>query len=206
MTVYSKLYNLLNSWLSTKGEDYNTYSKIDGNQTVYLNGVIYQVNGEYYNNGEVFWEILNPQNAVVTSEDNSIKITTPTSGEKKVNLPVLFESTDNIFVEMTYQGGSSQPIALSFNNTSNGSLGYCNHNGTSTFTNVFGSSSSTVTGSIREGDVFRLVRLDNVTYFYQNDNLLFTGSKSFSTSFYMGFYTNQNRIQKWSNIFVGRIT
>lgn len=205
-TLYDKVYKLFNSWLSDEAEDYVTLSGLVDNQGIYVNGNCYTTTIDYFNYGLNFWELLNPQSAVLSSEGNSIKITTPTSGEKKVNLPVLFASTDNCFVEMTYNGGSSQPIALSFNNTSNGSLGYLSHNGSSSFYNAIGSSNGNVSGTIREGDVFRLVRINNVNYFYQNDRLLFSGTKSFSTNFYIGFYTNSGRVQKWSNIIVGRLS
>lgn len=205
-TLYDKVYKLFNSWLSDEVEDYATFSQILDNQFIYVNGDCYTTSIEYYNFGKNFWELLNPQSALLSSENDTIKITTNSSGEKKVNLPVLFSSTDNCFVEMTANGGSSQPIALSFNNTSNGSLGYLSHDGASTFNNALGSSSVSVTGSVDYGsDVFRLVRLNGTNYFYQNDKLIFKGTKSFSSSFFLGFYTNSNRVQYWSNIIVGRI-
>ena len=160
----------------------------------------------YHNNGSDI-ELYNPQNAIITTENGILKITTNTDGEKKVSFPTeWFTTYDNVYMEMTYCGGTTQPIALCLNTENNNSVGWLSYDGASTFVNALGSSNINITHTATIGDVFRLERYNGVTDFYQNGELLFSGSRTFNDKFRFGFYTNNGRVQSWKDIKIGYIT
>lgn len=197
---------LLKQYLYTKEETRQNFDNFINNNLCYSNGELCLAeNYIYYNSGEDI-NLHNPQNAIITTNNGFLTITTNTSGEKKVNLPTQwFDKNDNVYMEMTYCGGSSQPIAICFNRQNNTTFGWVSHNGVSSFSNALSGSGTNVTATISLGDVFRLERNQGVSKFYQNGTLLFQTTRTFTENFRLGFYTNKGRSQSWKNIKVGRI-
>lgn len=200
---YDNITQLLNKYFYKTEEKPTKYN--EWVTSYYSNGKWYLCEDFLYFNDGSDIKLYNPQNAIITTKNGILTITTNTTGEKKVSFPTeWFSTSDNVFVEMTWCGGANQPIALSLNNSSNNSVGWLSHNGNSTFTNGLSTSSRSVTGTIELGDVFRLSRENGVTKFYQNGVLLFQATRSIS-DFRFGFYTNNSRVQSWKDIKVGYI-
>ena len=205
MSLYENLIALVNKYFYKTDEKPAKYNEWLTN--TYSNGKWYICEDFIYHNDGSDTELYNPQNAIITTENGMLKITTDTNGEKKVSFPTeWFTADDNVYMEMTYCGGTTQPIALCLNTESNNNVGWLSYNGTSTFVNALGSSSINVTQTATIGDVFRLERDNGVTNFYQNGELFFSGSRTFNDKFRLGFYTNNGRVQSWKDIKIGYVT
>lgn len=201
-SLYLKVYNLFNQWLSTRDDDYADLSLWIQDKYMYVNGRLIFPNILYTNHNTL--NLHNPQGANITSTDEYIQITTNTSSEKKVNIPTeWFASNSNVFIEWTYvDGGTVQPMAFSINNSSNSaSGGYFSYNG-STFSFVLGSNTS-LTRTVNNGDKILVVRYNGYTEVYHNNILIHRASKSISGDYRFGFYTNNGRVQRLKDIKVG---
>ena len=176
-------------------------------KTGYSNGIYYIGEDWIYFNDGSDTDLHNPQGATITTNNGYLTITTSTNGEKKVNFPTQwFTPNENVYMEMTYCGGSVQPIALCFNNTSNTTYGWVSYDPTTNkFSNALSGSGVSVSGTIKIGDVFRLERVAGDSRFYQNGRLLFTYTRTFGGNFRLGFYTNNSRVQSWKNIKIGYV-
>lgn len=195
---------LINQYVYTKEETRQNFDNFMENSLCYSNGELCLAeNYIYYNSGSDA-DLYNPQNAIITTNNDILSITTNTSGEKKVSIPYEFEKNDNAFIELTWCGGSIQPIALMFTKGGTNHFGWVSYwiDGTH-FDDALDSVSTDVTGTIQIGDVFRLERNNGVSKFYQNGNLLFSYSRTFTENYRFGFYTNNGRVQSWKNIKIG---
>lgn len=204
-TLLNNLVELVNQYVYTKTETKDNFDNYIEDYIYYVNGVFSSTKNLIYFNSGSDIDLYNPQNATITTSNNILTITTSSSDEKKVSFPTIwFDKDANCYMEMTYQGGTSQPIAICFNRQSNttwGSVSYDPSN--NRFSNSLSGIRVNVSGTISVGDVFRLSRENGVSKFYQNGTLLFQATRSFTDSFRLGFYTNNGRSQSWSNIKVG---
>ena len=207
MSLYEDLIALVNKYFYKTEEKPAKYN--EWLQNGYSNGTWYLCEDFIYFNDGSDTNLHNPQGATITTNNGYLTITTNTDGEKKVNFPTeWFDKDANVYMEMTYCGGSVQPIGICFNNTSNSTYGWVSYDpSTSRFSNALSGSGTNVTGIIiKIGDVFRLERDNDVSKFYQNGELLFSFTRFFPDTFRFGFYTNNSRVQSWKNIKIGYVT
>lgn len=157
----------------------------------------------YTNDGTVV-DLEYQSGVSVTSVDGEIVITTSSSGEKKVNFPTeYFASSRNVCCEMEYcGGGGSQIFAISINNSSNTSQGFVAVDSSKgMYIAIASSGTNSIYPRLEIGDKVKFVRENGYTKIYINDYQIDSRSRSVS-SIRFGFYTNQNRLQKWKNIII----
>lgn len=210
MTSITDLYNniiaLVNKYFYKTEEKPAKYE--EWLQSGYSNGIWYLCENFIYFNDGSDTNLHNPQGATITTNNGYLTITTDTNSEKKVNFPTeWFDKNADVYMEMTYCGGSVQPIGICFNNTSNSTYGWVSYDpANNRFSNSLSGSGTNVSKTIKIGDVFRLERDGGVSKFYQNGKLLFSLTRAFTNTFRFGFYTNNSRVQSWKNIKIGYVT
>lgn len=205
MSLYENLIALVNKYFYKTEEKPMKYNEWLTN--TYSNGKWYICEDFIYHNDGSDTNLHNPQGATITTSNGYLTITTDTNGEKKVNFPTeWFDKDANVYMEMTYCGGTGQPIAVCFNGQNNTTFGWVSYDGVSSFSNALSGSGTNVTATINLGDVFRLERDNGISNFYQNGILLFQTTRAFTESFRLGFYTNNGRVQSWKDIKIGYIT
>ena len=127
-TLLNNLIELINQYVYTKTETKDNFDNYIEDYLYYVNGVFSSTKNLIYFNDGSDTDLYNPQNAIITTSNNILTITTSSSGENKVSFPTIwFDKDANCYMEMTYQGGTSQPIAICFNRQSNttwGSVSY----------------------------------------------------------------------------------
>lgn len=144
---------------------------------------------------------LNIQNGVsCTSDGEYITITTSTSGEKYVNLPVNISSSDNFEISLKYKvDGSNTQIAtlllLNENSFSPFSNVYMNINTGGVYSKLDGGTAKTVSFTPQNNDKLTLRRENEVWSILINDTVKSTTSYTWSGTKTLGMYTNRNRVQ-----------
>ena len=175
-----------------------------GTNLLYIRGILGNLSDDiqiddlrYYNNGASVGNLEIDSGVSCTSDGDCIKITTSTSGEKYVYLPVntLSSSDDWLFEFEVAKAGNINDFAWILSPKSYYGAG----GGTSAFANLGGGSPyvsvSTVINvpiTIRCENGAMTVKIDN-TQINTNSSVSFTSNK-------VGWYTNQNRIQYIKNI------
>ena len=163
---------------------------------------------DYYNNGTSTNGISVGSGVSCTIDNGALKITTSTSGEKYVTLPVSMENSDNFIFEFEIaRSGTTQHFATYVNSasTANG-LWWAYDNSASRYVGGLTGTSLDKSGGISVGDVFKYKQENGVVTLYRNDSVMNSKSSTFSTSpFRMGYYTNYGRVQYLKNIKVKRI-
>ena len=156
----------------------------------------------YFNDGTKISGITIPSGVTVTTEDGMLKIHGTTSGEKKIYYPKSFTGDDNFIIEFEVAKiGVEQSIALYLKDstTANG----CWFSYTDSSAKWNGGISTTwnaTTQPLAIGDKVRIKQENGILKMYHNDTVLYTKSRNFSGTYYVGHYTNINRIQYVKNI------
>lgn len=150
----------------------------------------------YWNDGSTVTGLLIDSNVSCTSNGEYITITTSTSGEKYVKLPNTLTSSDNweYSVEIA-EIGNNQSLAVNLINSNI----WAGHGDLQD--NWFLHSTNVLIRPETVGDVARFTKNgNNITMTVNNDMGSNTQSFSFPTSYWVGFYTNNGRVQKVKNI------
>ena len=158
----------------------------------------------YVNNGTNVSTLTVPSDASVTVVDNSLKITTSTTGEKNIYYPISFTSNDNFIVECKVAKlGAYQSIAMYIRNstTANGCW-FAYEDSTSkwgggcTGTNF----NNVTTGALQVGDKITIKQENGVITLYHNDKTIYSKTTNLSGTYYVGHYTNKDREQYVTDI------
>ena len=157
----------------------------------------------YFNDGTSTAGITMSSGVSVTIDNGALKITTSTSGEKYVHLPVSMANSDNFIFEFEIaRSGSTQHFACFVNSASaaNG-LWWAYDNSASRYVGRLTGTSLDKSGGISVGDVLKYKQENGVVTLYHNNSVMNSKSSTFSTSpFGMGYYTNYGRVQYLKNI------
>ena len=152
----------------------------------------------YFNDGSSVGSLEVGSNVSCTSNGSYITITTSTSGEKYVTLPVILVNNDNwVFEVQIADTGTTQPLALNHDNASkwfghsiSGNQWFCNSGTNDTYTQAY-----------QVGDTLALHRENGVDTCILNNSITVSNrSASHNSTFKVGFYTNRSRVQKVKNI------
>lgn len=152
---------------------------------------------KFYNSGDKVSNLEIGSNVSCTSNGSYITITTSTSGEKYVKLPVTLANDWQYEVEVA-ETGSNQD--LTFIIDIGGCWGAIPHNGSNMSITLTGGSSVNYpfSGSIVGGKL-KITCISNTITVYFNNTLLVSRYREVS-GYKMGFYTNNGRVQKVKNI------
>ena len=152
----------------------------------------------YYNDGTV---LDFNTTATVTTTNGYLQITTSTNGEKYVKLPVEPSASDEYIWSTTVQNienAVSNAITLYIYSTSKyGGYDSVQNNW---FFRLSGSTTNRYNHSISNGDVVTIKRQNGTTYVYVNDDLLTSENTTYSNSYYIGYYTNKDRLMFLNDI------
>lgn len=149
----------------------------------------------YFNDGSSVNGLEVGSNVSCTSNGEYITITTSTSGEKYVKLPVTLTNTDDweYSVEIA-KIGTIQSIAVNYLNA-DGWAGHGEH-----IHNWFLDSNDSLTQQSSVGDILTLTKQDNNVSMKVNGTQIATKIRTFTNSYWIGFYTNNGRVQHIKNI------
>ena len=155
----------------------------------------------YWNDGSSVTGLEIGTGVSCTSNGDYITITTNTSGEKQVWVPVTLANSDNWIYEVeiadTVTGSTNQPIAINYDNASKWA-------GHSVGTNQWFANSGvndTYAQAYQVGDKLTIIRENGVDKAILNDNIIISNrTASHNSTFKVGFYTNNGRTQKVKNI------
>ena len=151
----------------------------------------------YWNDGSSVTGLEIDTGVSCTSNGDYITITTSTSGEKHVRIPVTLANSDNWVYEVEIADtGTSQPIALDYDNASKWA-------GHSINTNQWFANSGTndsYTQACQVGDVLRITRENGYDKAEVNTHQFSNRQATHNSTFKVGFYTNNGRTQKIKNI------
>lgn len=164
----------------------------------------------YFNDGTINDIAINSGTSV-TIENGAIKITKSSNGEHKWYFPTLrkFTTSENIamILESAREDETGQIAAVSINPSlsasTQGYAGYWTSNNQWDINFGDGSVGSSI--NLQKGDIITFSRENGYTKLYHNGVLQHQYLRSIS-DYYMGGYTNQNRIQRWKNIKIKAIT
>ena len=155
----------------------------------------------YWNDGSSVTGLEIGTGVSCTSNGDYITITTSTSGEKYVWIPVTLANSDNWIYEVeiadTVTGSTNQPIAITYDNSSK----WAGHsiNGNQWFANS--GVNDAYTQAYQIGDKLTIIRENGVDKAILNDNTIISNrTVSHNSTFKVGFYTNNGRVQKIKNI------
>ena len=147
---------------------------------------------QYWNDGSSVGSLEVGSNVSCTSNGSYITITTSTSGEKDVKLPV--DLTGDWEFETTLaELGTTNHLAFKVGSGSQWgavSTGVVGIN--------FGGSTQNFNKTTQAGDVLKITYINGTMSAYWNDDFL--KSNNVSVSGKMGYYTNSGRVQKIKNI------
>ena len=139
-----------------------------------------------------------PSDTTFSSDGTKITATTNTSGEKIVYFNHDFNQDDNFIYEVEVaQLGTVQSMAMVWNNTSYYG-GQSNTNSGVAF--AYMGSNVNYNHNWQVGDKYRVEREDELTSVYVNNEQITSQSKSYSSTFKVGFYINRSRTQYYKNI------
>lgn len=149
----------------------------------------------YFNDGSSIGSLEVDSDVSCTSNGEYITITTSTSGEKYVKLPITLLATDNweYSVEIA-KIGTNQSISLNYMNAN----GWAGHGEIAH--NWFLDSRNVLRQQSQVGDVITLTKRGNKVLMKVNGTGIAQTAKPFETSYQIGFYTNNGRIQHIKNI------
>jgi hypothetical protein len=157
----------------------------------------------YFNDGTDLSTLTIPSNTSVTVENGALKITTSTSGEKKIPYAVSLRSSDNYIFECEIAKlGNGQPVALYVKDstTANG-LWFAYDIITNKWNGGCGSAFNNITTStLAIGDKIRIKQENGVFTLYHNDMVIKSITRTLSGTYSIGHYTNSGRIQYIDNI------
>ena len=158
----------------------------------------------YFNDGTKLSNVTigSGVSCTVTS-DNTIRITTSSSGEKYVTYPPTFTNSDNFIIEFEIAcTGTTQRTAFWLNDasTANG-LWCCYEISQNKFSGGLRSSTINYSTSCSIGDVMKIKQENGTISIYKNDTQIISKETSFTSSTYQfGNYTNSGRVQCLKNI------
>ena len=154
----------------------------------------------YFNDGSSVTGLEIGTGVSCTSNGDYITITTNTSGEKYVWIPVTLANSDNWIYEVeiadTVTGSTNQPIAITYDDSSKWA-------GHSIGANQWFANSGvndTYIQAYQVGDVLRITRENGYDKAEVNTHQFSNRQVTHNNSFKVGFYTNNGRTQKIKNI------
>lgn len=147
----------------------------------------------YWNDGSRVSDLEIGSNVSCTSNGSYITITTNTSGEKYVRIPVTVSNNWEFSSEIAELGNYQH---ITFISETNRYWGVVDDDGAVVNLN---DSATRYSHTVAVGDIFKLKYVNGVLTTYINDKQLKTKTVSLS-SMKHGFYTNNGRIQKIKNI------
>jgi hypothetical protein len=158
----------------------------------------------YENDGTDTSTLIIPSNTSVTVEDDALKITTSTSGEKNIAYDCSLSNSDNFIFECEIAKlGVSQSIAMYMKNSITATGCWVTYENATNKWNggILGSTFSDVdTGTLAVGDKIKIKQEDGVITLYHNDAVIYSKTANLGTGFKIGHYTNKDRIQFIKNI------
>ena len=156
----------------------------------------------YTNNGTDTSTLTIDSGASVTVVNESLEITTSTTGEKYVKYPTLFSSTDNFLFECEIGAiGVNQSCAMFVKNatTANGCWFAYNDSEGKVSGAITGSSFSE-NATLQIGDKVKIKQENGMIMLYHNNNLIFSKTVDLGSDYQIGHYTNKDRKQYIKNI------
>ena len=152
----------------------------------------------YWNDGSRVSDLEIGTGVSCTSNGDYVTITTDTSGEKYVWIPVTLANSDNWVYEVEIADtGTLQSVAINYDNSDK----WAGHsiNGSQWFANS--GTNDTYTQAYQVGDKLTIIRENGVDKAILNDNIIISNrTASHNSTFKVGFYTNNGRVQKIKNI------
>ena len=149
----------------------------------------------YFNDGSSVNGLDIGSNVSCTSNGEYITITTSTSGEKYVKLPVTLTNLDNweYNVEIA-KIGTNQSLAICYMNSD----GWAGNRESAH--NWFLDSRNVLTQQSQVGDVLTILKQNSNVSMKLNGTEIATTTKTFPTTYWIGLYTNNRRVQHIKNI------
>ena len=158
----------------------------------------------YENDGTDTSTLTIPSGASVTVEDNALKMTTSTTGEKNIAYNYDLNNSDNFIFECEIAKlGVIQSIAVYVkHSTTADGCWFAYEKSTGRFIGgCLGSSFSNVdTGTLAIVDKIKIKQENGVITLYHNDAVIYSKTANFGTNYKIGHYTNKNRVQYIKNI------
>lgn len=148
----------------------------------------------YANDGSSVGSLEVGSNVSCTSNGKYITITTSTSGEKDVKIPVNLTGDWEFETTLAALGTTND---ITFKVGTGQQWGAVNHDYNSVAIN-FGSGTNNYSRTIQANDILKITYINGIiTAYYNNEQLK---SQSVTVSGKMGYYTNNGRVQKIKNI------
>ena len=161
---------------------------------------------DYYNDGTKTTGLINNSNATITTENGAIRITTSTNGEKEVFYPLQLSNSENFSYEIeTVSGGNTNPITLIIESGSSSKCWIAYVSLDSKYAGRINNNYVEYIKSFNGGDKLKLTVVNGVTNFYFNDTFVTSQSSNYSSSFKVGHYTNNGRVQYVKNIKIKKL-
>lgn len=156
----------------------------------------------YFNDGTKLNNLYIESGVSVTTVNNSLKITTSTSGEKKMFYPPVFDTNSNFEYEIeTVAGGNTDLVTAIIKDSTTANGLWCGYKTDNSINmGCFGSTSVYRNLTFASEKKLRLVRYNGTIKIYFDDILILSKTGDWSGSFQVGHYTNQNRVQYVKNI------
>ena len=157
----------------------------------------------YTNDGTDVSTLTIDSGASVTVVNESLEITTSSSGEKYVKYQPVFSSTDNFLFECEIGDvGVSQSCAMFVKNTTTANgCWFAYDNSTGEFTGaITGSSFTKDMGALNIGDKIKIKQENGMIMLYHNNNLIYSKTVNLGSDYQIGHYTNKDRKQYVKNI------
>ena len=152
----------------------------------------------YYNDGSRVSDLEIDTGTTCTTDGDYITITTSSSSEKHIWIPVTLSNNDNWLFEVEIaDNGVDQPIAILYDNTSK----WAGHtiSGNQWFANS--GVHDTYTQAYQIGDKLTIIRENGVDKAILNDNTIISNrTVSHNSTFRVAFYSKSSRVQKVKNI------
>lgn len=147
----------------------------------------------YWNDGSSVTGLEIDSDVSCTSNGDYITITTSTSGEKDVKLPLTLTNDWEFETTLAELGNENY---LTFKVDTGQQWGALGNN--SAWTVDLGGGSSIKYVTVNTGDILKITYIDGTMSVYYNDTLL--ASRQVNVTGKIGYYTNRNRIQHIKNI------
>ena len=157
---------------------------------------------DYFNSGDNTTGISVENNVSVVSEDGVLKISTSISGEKRCSYPLALTDDDDFTFECTIaKEGTPQMIALFVKNSSTATgLWLAYENSINRFNMACTGTSGRYNAIVNVGDKITIKRENGTISILHNDTIIFTKKVNFGGTYYVGHYTNKDRVQYVKNI------
>ena len=139
-----------------------------------------------------------PEDTTFSSDSEKITATTSTDGEKLVYFNHDFNRNDNFLFESEIaEMGVSQVVGMNWNDVDYYGGQY---SGTNRAYVHLTSSDTRISHTFAVGDKYTVIRKDEITSAYINNDLISSANCSYNTTFKVGFFINPGRTQYYKNI------